>query len=182
MSYVKVQGVSAFFCREGFCVFRAACGLWLVLFAQAGNLTQRQFPLTSDIFPAPLQGPTLFCFVCCQKSHPQNSFIYLPNDNTDVPSHFSRIRLFATPRTVAHQAPLSMGFPRKEYWSACRFLLQGIFCLLCLHQQVGSLPLAPPGKPYTTHCSILRHLTYSIIHEGDLWTPEKFEQAQRKSE
>ena len=22
-----------------------------------------------------------------------------------------------TPRTVAHQAPLSMGFPRQEYWS-----------------------------------------------------------------
>ena len=22
-----------------------------------------------------------------------------------------------TPRTVAHQAPLSMGFPREEYWS-----------------------------------------------------------------
>ena len=24
---------------------------------------------------------------------------------------------FATPGTVAHQAPLSMGFSRKEYWS-----------------------------------------------------------------
>ena len=24
---------------------------------------------------------------------------------------------FATPWTVAHQAPLSMGFPRQEYWS-----------------------------------------------------------------
>ena len=27
-------------------------------------------------------------------------------------SHFSRIRLFATPWTIARQAPLSMGFPR----------------------------------------------------------------------
>ena len=27
----------------------------------------------------------------------------------------SRIRLFATPRTVAYQAPLSMGFPRQEH-------------------------------------------------------------------
>ena len=25
---------------------------------------------------------------------------------------------FATPRTVAHQAPLSMGFPSQEYWRA----------------------------------------------------------------
>ena len=32
-----------------------------------------------------------------------------------------------TPWTVAHQAPLSTGFPRQEYWSGCHFLLQGIF-------------------------------------------------------
>ena len=30
---------------------------------------------------------------------------------------FSRVRLFATPWTVAHQAPPSMGFSRQEYWS-----------------------------------------------------------------
>ena len=30
----------------------------------------------------------------------------------------SHVQLFATPWTVAHQAPLSMGFPRQEYWSA----------------------------------------------------------------
>ena len=29
----------------------------------------------------------------------------------------SRIRLFATPWTVAYQAPLSMEFPRQEYWN-----------------------------------------------------------------
>ena len=28
---------------------------------------------------------------------------------------------FATPWTAAHQAPLSMGFPRKEYWSELPF-------------------------------------------------------------
>ena len=28
---------------------------------------------------------------------------------------------FATPRTVALQAPLSMGFPRQEYWSGLPF-------------------------------------------------------------
>ena len=32
-------------------------------------------------------------------------------------SRFSRVRLFATPWTVAHQAPLSTGFSRQEYWS-----------------------------------------------------------------
>ena len=33
----------------------------------------------------------------------------------------SRVRLFATPWTVAHQAPLSMGFIRHEYWSRLPF-------------------------------------------------------------
>ena len=32
-------------------------------------------------------------------------------------SHLSCVRLFATPRTVACQAPLSMGFSRHEHWS-----------------------------------------------------------------
>ena len=52
-----------------------------------------------------------------------------PGTNTGVGCHFllqcmkvkvkslSRVRLFATPWTVAYQAPLSMGFPRQEYWS-----------------------------------------------------------------
>ena len=34
-----------------------------------------------------------------------------------VLSHFSHVRLFVTPWTVAHQAPLSIGFSRQEYWS-----------------------------------------------------------------
>ena len=31
--------------------------------------------------------------------------------------HFSCVQLFATQWTVAHQAPLSMGFSRQEYWN-----------------------------------------------------------------
>ena len=33
----------------------------------------------------------------------------------------SRVRLFATPWTVAHQATLSMEFFRQEYWSGLPF-------------------------------------------------------------
>ena len=33
----------------------------------------------------------------------------------------SHVRLFATPWTVAHQAPLSMEFFRKEYWNGLSF-------------------------------------------------------------
>ena len=68
-------------------------------------------------------------------------------------SRFSRVRLFATPWTVAHQAPL-WDSPDKNTGVGCHALLQGIFPtqglnlhLLCLlHWQVGSLPLVPPGK------------------------------------
>ena len=55
---------------------------------------------------------------------------------------------------IVRQAPLSLGFSRHDPGVGCHFLLQGIFPtqgsnprLLCLlHWQVGSLPLAPPGK------------------------------------
>ena len=33
----------------------------------------------------------------------------------------SRVQLFATPWTVAHQAPPSMEFSRQEYWSGLPF-------------------------------------------------------------
>ena len=36
-------------------------------------------------------------------------------------SHFSGIQLFETRWTIPHQAPLSMRFPRQEYWSGLPF-------------------------------------------------------------
>ena len=36
-------------------------------------------------------------------------------------SHFSRVRLYATPQTAAHQAPPSLGFSRQEHWSGLPF-------------------------------------------------------------
>ena len=35
--------------------------------------------------------------------------------------HFSRVQLYATPWTAAHQAPLSTGLSRQEYWSRLPF-------------------------------------------------------------
>jgi len=40
-------------------------------------------------------------------------------------AHFSCVQLFATPWTVAQQAPVSMGFSRQEYWSGLPFLPSG---------------------------------------------------------
>ena len=34
---------------------------------------------------------------------------------------FSRVRLLVTPRTIAYPAPLSMEFPRQEYWNGLPF-------------------------------------------------------------
>ena len=36
-------------------------------------------------------------------------------------SAFSHVQLFGTPWTVAHQVPLSMGYPMQEYWSGMPF-------------------------------------------------------------
>ena len=36
-------------------------------------------------------------------------------------SHFSRVRLYATPETAAHQVPPSLGLSRQEHWSALPF-------------------------------------------------------------
>ena len=64
-------------------------------------------------------------------------------------------QLFATLGTVAHQASLSMGFSRQEYWNGLPFPSPrdlpnpGIesASLMSPALQVGSLPLEPPGKP-----------------------------------
>ena len=48
-------------------------------------------------------------------------------------SHFSRVRLCATPETTAHQAPLSLGFSRQEHWSGLPFP-SPTECLLCAKQ------------------------------------------------
>ena len=63
----------------------------------------------------------------------------------------SCIQLFATPWTVAHQAPLSMDFSRQEYWSGLPFPsledlpIPGIEPIS--PALAGSVPIAPHGKP-----------------------------------
>ena len=46
-------------------------------------------------------------------------------------SHFSHVRLFVILWTIAHQAPLSMGFSRQEYWSGLPFLFPGDRTQVC---------------------------------------------------
>ena len=46
---------------------------------------------------------------------------------------------FTTPWTIAHQAPLSMGFPRQEYWSELPFLSPGYLPDLGIKPEFPSL-------------------------------------------
>ena len=82
--------------------------------------------------------------------------------SVSVLSRFSRVRLFATPWTVAHQAPQSRGFSRQEYWSGLPFPPPGdlpdpgkieLPLLGLLHGQAGSLPLLPAGSPKYVHAA-----------------------------
>ena len=58
---------------------------------------------------------------------------------------------FATPRPIAHQAPLSVGFPRKEYWNRLTFPSPGNLPNTGIEPvspvlQVDSLPLSHLGS------------------------------------
>ena len=67
----------------------------------------------------------------------------------------SRVRLCVTPRTVARQAPLSMGFSRQEYWSGLPFPSPGDLpdpgikstSFMSAAFAGGFLTTEPPGKP-----------------------------------
>ena len=64
----------------------------------------------------------------------------------------SHVQLFATPWTVAYQAPLSMGFSRQEYWSGLPFPSPGDLPDPEMEPrasalQEDALPSEPLGKP-----------------------------------
>ena len=68
----------------------------------------------------------------------------------------SRVQLFATPWTVAYQAPPSMGFSRPECWNGLPFLSPGDLPDPgikpgCPALQADALPSEPPGKPHNAH-------------------------------
>ena len=65
-------------------------------------------------------------------------------------SHFSHGCPFATPRTVAYQAPLSLELSHQEYWSGMSF------------PPPGDLP-HPGIKPALPHC---RQIPYHLSHQG----------------
>ena len=78
----------------------------------------------------------------------------------DSAQSLSHVQLFVTPWTLAHQAPLSIRFPRQEYWSGLPFFSRGSSWprnwthVSCIGKQVPALasghhqgsPLDPAGS------------------------------------
>ena len=73
-------------------------------------------------------------------------------------SHFSGVLFFATLWTVAHQVPLSLEFPKQEYWSG--------------------LPCPPPGNlPHPgiqSGSPAFSCISRWILYQGATWEPKNF--------
>ena len=74
---------------------------------EQGRPIPLRFPPATEFLVRPL---TYFYQLESPRTRVSNTLLLL------LLSHFSRVRLFATPWTAAHQAPQSMGFSRQEHW------------------------------------------------------------------
>ena len=77
-------------------------------------------------------------------------------------SCFSRVQLCATPWTVAHQAPLSMGFSRQEYWSGLPCPPPGDLPIPGM-EPVSLMSTALAGGFFTTSATREAH----VVHESE---------------
>ena len=85
----------------------------------------------------------------------------------------SRVRLFATPWTVAYQAPPSRGFSRQEYWSGLPFPSSGDLPDPGIEPRsptlgADALTSEPPGKQGVPFPSPLRRLL-CVKHSTRCW-------------
>ena len=84
----------------------------------------------------------------------------------------SHVQLFATPWTLAYQAPPSMGFSRQEYWSGLPSPYPGDLTDPGIEPRspalwVGALPSEPPRKFPLSKVS-QRQISYNIIYMWNL--------------
>ena len=105
-------------------------------FGQGESLCGCVYVITKVIHASPLEPISL------------NSLVYsLPYVSVKL---LSRVRLFATPWTIAYQAPPSMGFSRQEYWSGLPFPSPGDLPNPGIEPRSPALqvtlPSEPPGK------------------------------------
>ena len=84
---------------------------------------------------------------------------------------------FVTLWTIAHQASLSMGFPRQEYWSGLSFPSPGYLPNSGIEPMSpalagGFFAIEPPGKPFSL-VSHLKHLSILLTHKDLLQKARK---------
>ena len=84
----------------------------------------------------------------------------------------SHVQLFATPWTVAQQAPPSMGFSRQEYWSGLPFPSPGSLPNPGIEPrspalQADALTSEPPGKPMAESEEELKSLLMKVKEESE---------------
>ena len=82
-------------------------------------------------------------------AHRKSIFLFI---SYSIVKLLSRVRLFATPWTVAYQASPSMGFSRQEYWSGLPFPSPGDLPDPGIEPgspalEADALTSEPPGKP-----------------------------------
>ena len=80
----------------------------------------------------------------------------------------SHIRLFATPWTIAYQAPPSMRFSRQEYWSGLPFPSPGDLPYPGIEPRspalwADALSSKPPGKPNYIYNFVYIYILNDII-------------------
>ena len=78
-------------------------------------------------------------------------------------SHLVMYNSFVTPWTAACQAPLSMEFPRQEYWSGFPFPFPGDLPNPGIEPESpalegGFFTTEPSGKPYIFNTSCIRQI------------------------
>ena len=83
------------------------------------------------------------------------------------------IGLFATPWTVAHQAPLSMGFSRQESWSGLPFPSPGDLSNPGIEPksptlQADSLPAEPQTIHFVVYLKLTQHCKSTSIKKNFL--------------
>ena len=74
-----------------------------------------------------------FYHLLCERKYYRKVSIMKNNDKGKLLlllSRFSRVRLCVTPQMAVHQASLSLGFSRQEYWSGLPFLSPMHACML----------------------------------------------------
>ena len=100
----------------------------------------------------------------------------MENQSVQLLSH---VQLFATPWTVVHQASLSMGFSRQEYWSGLQFPPPEVFPNPGVKPASAMSP-ASAGGFFTTETHLGSTTLYSAVIGITLILKEASKERQRQ--